>query len=1278
MQTLQLPFSASPEWTGTDRYSVVRKVGEGGMGVVYEALDRDTHRTVALKTLLRFDPNSLYLFKQEFRALADVHHRNLVRLHELVQPDAGPLFFTMELIEGTDFLDYVCGGGGVGPNRTHSSSTSASVQSATRPVRSRPEHLSVAPPAPLGDEPTRVDLDRLRPALRQLVQGLGALHAAGKLHRDIKPSNILVTTEGRVVILDFGIAIELARASDDAEPEGGVVGTPAYVSPEQAAGEVPTAASDWYAVGVMLYEALAGRRPFTGSSIEVLTRKVSENPLPPSTWARGIPPDLEELCVGLLKPSPAERPDDAEILRRLGAVGSRRPAPGHAGAGDGQAHVLVGRGEQVRALRAAFESVAGGQTVTMRVGGGAGMGKSALVQRFLDDLQASGEGEMLCGRAYERESVPYKAVDSLMDALTRLLIRIEEVDSRFAIPRHASALARLFPVVKRVPSLAALPDIAAVDNALGVRQRAFGALRELVSTLARRRPLVLFIDDVQWGDVDSVALLHEVMRPPHAPPVLLLLTYREEEAAASPFLLEMNERWPVSADVRDARVGPLEIEDAQRLALARIGASDEAAQRTARAVAREANGSPFLVEELVRSNRMQASATDATLSHRTLAGIVGDRLDRLPAGARRLAEMVAVAGRPLPLAVFAAACGESGVSDDDVEMLRSDRLVRLGFREGEEIIEPSHDRIRETIVEQLPAGDLRGHHGELARVLEAEPSVDLEALAIHLLGSGARERGATFAERAADQAASKLAFDHAARLYRLALETHPRTDDEARPIRIQLANALQGSGRGAESARAFLEAAAGAPPFERIDLERAAAAQLLASGHTDEGVEVLRRVLAAVGMKAPRTALGAILSLLLNRLLLRFRGLRFEERSAEQVSPDDRVRIEALHTVAVGFSVVDVVLGACMQARFFRMALDLGDRMQVMRAASVQITHLASQGGPVGKAEKAAYAIAERLTATLGDRSLETYFEIRRGLALYHHGRFKEAREVLFSRTATRPSNETSAHGGLFGVYALFYLGRLREQARRAKRLLEDAERRGDLYMAVNLRAAPLVDTSLAADDPAAAREHIRIALATWTQQGFHLQHWKAMVWEAQIELYVGDGARAYARLERDRRAYKRSLLEHAQGVRGIAGFIRSCAAVASSLDASPDVRRSRLAESRKIARRLEREGVPWIGCFASLVRAATANAEGDAAGARAALAEAIERAAAADMSLHASCARRQLGSLIGGEEGDRLVAQADAAMRAEGVRAPARMAAMFLPGLWGSRLAPSADRPVT
>ncbi len=1264
MQAPPLPFDVPPEWKGTERYSVLRRVGEGGMGVVYEALDRDGHRHVALKTLLRIDPNSLYLFKQEFRTLADVHHRNLVHLYELVQPEGGPLFFTMELVEGAGFIEYVHRtprGRGDDPSSTLHGRAAGQV---TRQRGSRPGPMSFAPPPSLGDDPTRADVDRLRPALRQLVRGLCALHAAGKLHRDIKPSNVLVTEEGRVVILDFGIALELSRAVRDDEEDGDVVGTPKYMSPEQATGEVPTPASDWYAVGVMLYEALAGRLPFEGSSTDVLSRKMNEDPLPPATWAREIPPDLGELCVALLRRNPFERPDGAEILRCLGGIGSSsRPALPDSG----EAHSLlfVGREEQLRALREALDLVTAGQNVTLRIGGGAGMGKSTLVQHFFHELEAAGQVEMLSGRAYERESVPYKAVDSLVDSLARLLCCIEEAEGPFAVPKHAPALARLFPVIKSVPSFAELPE-QAVDDAHAVRHRAFGALRELLGSLARRRPLVLYIDDVQWGDVDSVALLQEVMRPPNAPSLLLLMTYREEEAATSPFMAEMNERWPATADVREIRVGPLHTQDAQRLALARIGASDDNAQRTARAVAREAKGSAFLVEELVRSNRTRSEGTDATLVALTLAQIVSDRLARLPKAARHLAEVVAVGGRPLALATLSGACGETAVTDDDVERLRDERIVRVGFRDGREVIEPSHDRIRETIVEQIPSEVLRAHHGGLAAALEAGSGADIEAIAAHLLGSGETERGARYAERAAEQAAAKLAFDQAARLYRLALDTLRRTPDEERPARIGLAVALEHSGRGAEAARVYLAAADGATPQERIDLERAASQQLLFSGRTEEGMDVLRRVLAAVGLKAPQSPLGGILSLLFHRLMLRLRGLEFKERSPEEVSLEDRLRVEALYTVAIGFSVVDVVLGACMQARFLRLALDVGHRMHVLQATSIQITHLASQGGPIGKGERAAYAIAERLSRTIKHPDAEPTFQICLGLSHFHRGRWKEAREVLYGRVA-RQANAAYSHARLFGVYTLFYLGRLREQAQRAASLLASCERRGDMYTIVNLRAAPIVDVCLANDEPEAAREQIRMALATWTQKGFHIQHWKAMVWGAFIELYSGDGAAAYARLERDRRTYRRSLLDHSQFVRELTRYVRGCAAVASAQDAPADVRRARLKEARAAARRLERARMAWTAPLASLVLAAVANAERDLVTATGALRAAIERAEAADMSLHASAARHQLGCLLGGAEGDEQRRQSESAMAAEGVRAPTRMATMLLPGRWGS-----------
>ncbi|HLK38267.1 MAG TPA: serine/threonine-protein kinase, partial [Polyangiaceae bacterium] len=231
------------DWRGTERFQVVRCIGRGGMGSVYEARDRDRRQRVALKTLLHFDPAALFMFKQEFRTLADVQHPNLVRLHEFVAAEGERVFFSMELVRGTDFLSFVQRPGAtpgvIGTSDVLSLQT-APLDAGNSGVLRR----SVAPagieitPTTDGRAPKRAstaDFDRLRPALRQLVEGLQALHAAGKLHRDIKPSNVLVTPEGRVVILDFGVATELPRVSEEyLREQGQMIGTARYMAPEQA------------------------------------------------------------------------------------------------------------------------------------------------------------------------------------------------------------------------------------------------------------------------------------------------------------------------------------------------------------------------------------------------------------------------------------------------------------------------------------------------------------------------------------------------------------------------------------------------------------------------------------------------------------------------------------------------------------------------------------------------------------------------------------------------------------------------------------------------------------------------------------------------------------------------------------------------------------------------------------------------------------------------------------------------------------------------------------
>jgi hypothetical protein len=209
-----------------------------------------------------------------------------------------------------------------------------------------------------------------------------------------------------------------------------------------------------------------------------------------------------------------------------------------------------------------------------------------------------------------------------------------------------------------------------------------------------------------------------------------------------------------------------------------------------------------------------------------------------------------------------------------------------------------------------------------------------------------------------------------------------------------------------------------------------------------------------------------------------------------------------------------------------------------------------------------------------------------------------------------------------------------------------------------------MLGIAMTEDKPDEARRHAREAMSNWSQSGFHIQHWYAMWWEAANELYAGTGGQALARLDRDAVALRKSMLLHAEMIRGMTTYLRG-AAVIASIESAPDSRVERVAEARRIARRLEKESAVWAPVFSTFVRAAAENAAGDRGVAVSRLREGLRHAEATDMHPHAWAARYHLGRALGGDEGRELVAQAERSMRDEGVRSPERMAAYLVPGRW-------------
>jgi predicted ATPase/tRNA A-37 threonylcarbamoyl transferase component Bud32 len=669
------------------RYQLERRLGAGGMGEVFAARTRDGKEYVALKTLAKSHATLRYRFKREFRALADLEHPNLIRLGELVVPPDGIAYFTMELLEGEHFVRWV---------------------RAT---------------APAGEPPA---FDRLENALRQLVAGVEHLHASKCVHRDLKPSNVMVTTAGRVVILDFGLVSEL-DGSDGVTQDGQVIGTPAYMAPEQAAGSRVGPAADYYSLGVMLFECLTGKVPFRGPLVQMLTDKQLEvTPVPGSPTAK-IPVRLRELCMRLLSRDPGQRPSAREFLALLDGGNRRGTRPDLP-----EEQLFVGRRAELATLEAALAHVqARHEPVTVHLRGHSGHGKSALIQRFASAAQRDPKLAFLRGRCRERETVPYKGLDAVVDALSAYLRHLPKAELDGLRPRYLAAVVRIFPVLDEIWTRELEQVLGFGPDEMSILGRA--GLRDVLSKLASARILIMVIDDFQWSDPDSVALLQTLTRPPDAPAMLLVVSF-QAEAAKSELLggLTASEELE-SRNVQTIELGPLPEADARELAVLLLrthaDALDEPGTLQARAdvVALRSAGSPFYIGQLVHGQ-------DAADSSADLEQVVVHRFAQLDAPARRILEIVAVSGRPLPQALILACCDDA--NEDRIAQLCEIGLLVRG-ESDELVVETAHDRIRELVLAELAAEQLSTLHRVIgAWLLECNPDVsrsdEIFAIADHL------------------------------------------------------------------------------------------------------------------------------------------------------------------------------------------------------------------------------------------------------------------------------------------------------------------------------------------------------------------------------------------------------------------------------------------------------------------------------------------------------------------------------------------------------------------
>lgn len=1195
---------------------------------MYEAWDRERHRRVALKQLRYADPAALLRFKQEFRSLADISHKNLVRLEELLSED-DEWYFTMELVDGGDLLGYL--------RRELDSASSFRFP---------------------------FDEHRLRDAFAQLSEGILTLHAGGMLHRDLKPPNVLVTSDGRVVILDFGLVAHLGPG--DVSRSTQIMGTPAYMSPEQVVGEDVGWPSDWYSVGVMLYQALTGKLPFQGAYFQMMVARTQKEIPGPGSVVEGIPADLDLLCRELMRIDPAARPPGPSIPERFHPVAQRASPPRRRPARP--VTPFVGRQAQLATLREALERVRHGEPATAHISGQSGMGKTSLARRFLAEVGEDPNALVLSGRCYQRESVPYKAVDSLVDGLRRHLGRLQPIEAARILPRDLGALARLFPVLKGLEdSTSGRKPAPEIPDVKELRRRGSAALRELLARLGDQRTVVLFIDDLQWGDRDSGLLLLDLMRPPDAPPLLLLASYRSDEAERSPLLRLLAENREPSIPHWDVEVGQLASNDARDLALARLGEDTPVTRELAAALATESGGNPFLVEQLSHHRTKLGERPGRAVR---LEEVIEHRLDELPSDARGLLEVFAVAGRPLDLKLANQAAGLDPHESGAIELLRTERLVRSRAGDSLDLFETYHDRIRETVVSLLPGDRLPAYHNRLAAALQASGVADPETLAEHYLQAGDHELAARHALRAADQAAEALAFDRAAHLYQMGLELWPHEPAERRRLQTRLGDALVNASRGEEAARTYLAAAANAPPEDSLELTRQAGEQFLTSGLIEEGHQALRSVLAMVGMKLAPTPRRALLGLLARRAQLGLRGYRFEAKRTSEIRPDTLTRIDICWSAALGLAMSDLIHSAHFQAINLLLALKAGEPYRITRALIMELGMSATAGSRAPERTALLHARCRELVQQVNQPYTDGLFAVMESAVANLNGRFEEshrlsvqAEQLLRERcTGVIWATETAL---LWELHSLALLGRWGELAQRAPALLAQGLARRDNYLTTYIRTRNMFLLHLAADQLARAREEQDRSLEDWSGRGFQLQHYWQWYSQVEIDLYAGEPAAGWDRLAAQWRAYRRSLLPRTQGFQVEILFLRARTAIAVAVASNAAKRDRFLSAAAKDVRHLEGERTAWASAKALLAHSGIASVRGDRETALLLLVEAEGALGAMSLEHYFAATRWRRGELLGGEEGARLIEDAGRRLADQGVKNPAQMVTMLAPGRW-------------
>lgn len=717
------------------RYRLIERIGAGGMGEVFLAHDPHLDRRVALKLLparLADDLVARERLRREALASAALDHPFICKVYE-VGEDADGIFIAMEYLRGQ-----------------------------TLHARMEAGHIPLA--------------EALRIA-GELAEAIEEAHAANLIHRDLKPANIMLTAQGHVKVMDFGLAKRLPL-SGSAETitagetqlttDGTIVGTPDYMSPEQLTGTPLDGRSDLFAFGIILCEILIGKHPFRrGSAMETVGAILRDPPALSLSGSGDLSPGLMVLIRRLLAKTPDERYRSmTEVRTDLGtqmvaAVAAEPLQP---------PVQQIGRDAERDQLLRHLDAALAGRGSLVLIGGEPGIGKTHLARALLAEGTRRGCFGVVGHCSEVAGAPPYVPFIETLEFSARVLPRDL---LRHYMGESASEIARLMPELRRI-----YPDIPPAIELPPEQQRRylFNAYREFVDRAARLTPIVVVFEDLHWADEASLLLLRHLAQSVSTIPVLMVGTYRDVDLDVNRPFADALESW-----IREKL--------ATRLTLRRFGlgsvqelltslSGKKPPDSLAGIIHVETDGNPFFVEEVYRHLNEEGKLFDETGAWRTglrsgelevpqgVRLVIGRRLHRLKEQSRRVLTTAAVAGRSFDLRLLETLePTQADASLDAIEEAERAHLVEPD-RGGREVrYRFVHELVRQVLVEGLSLPRRQRVHERIAGALERlHGERQASAIAHHLYQAGAAadpEKTISYLMRAASLATAGAAHQEA-------------------------------------------------------------------------------------------------------------------------------------------------------------------------------------------------------------------------------------------------------------------------------------------------------------------------------------------------------------------------------------------------------------------------------------------------------------------------------------------------------------------------------------